>query len=377
MSKTITLWFIIILMAGACDKNKTLPSSARTYGSGPSGADADAVAAMASVSVLLDETNIPACTPVLRGKVYYIASTGSFQYCNGSGWVKLPGVVGASGSPGVTMLVAANPEPKGDKCAEGGQKLRSGYDLSGDGALSDGEVTTTAYLCNGMPGILGLVGTSSFISMTELPNGTTPGALGAKCPAGGQWLKIGNDTNRNGVFDSSEIQTQANICNGIDGYSIVSRVTDIILPSSDCPTGGSKIELSRDLQRDGSQVPPIQTTYICDGAAGAAGSSGSAGSNGADGSSGNNGTNGANLLTKIQPLAANEIGANGAACVAGGIWLKLGLDINADTILQDPDEVQTQANICNGTTAPAAGTAIPDPPTGGSSSSDSGSSSSG
>jgi len=56
---------------------------------------------------------------------------------------------GADGKDGHTALVRLDEEPAGENCQEGGTAVHSGIDDDGDGQLSDGEITSTAYICNG------------------------------------------------------------------------------------------------------------------------------------------------------------------------------------------------------------------------------------
>jgi len=67
-----------------------------------------------------------------------------------------PGANGENGGPGLTSLLRTSPiNPGDDGCTAGGQKIEAGVDdgsggaTAGDGVLDDGEVDSTAILCNG------------------------------------------------------------------------------------------------------------------------------------------------------------------------------------------------------------------------------------
>jgi hypothetical protein len=58
------------------------------------------------------------------------------------------GATGAPGAPGLVSLVKMDAEPAGTNCLNGGTRVQSGVDASGNGALEAGEVTQAQYLCN-------------------------------------------------------------------------------------------------------------------------------------------------------------------------------------------------------------------------------------
>ena len=104
------------------------------------------------------------------------------------------------------------------------------------------------------------------------------------CPDGGTELAIGVDYNDNGVLDSSEVGTYEKVCNGVagsDGQNGVNGVNgadgtdgyDSLISSSsepagsNCASGGHKMEIGSDLNRDGQMDANevANTLYICDG----------------------------------------------------------------------------------------------------------------
>jgi hypothetical protein len=105
--------------------------------------------------------------------------TSTSYVCNGG--------AGGAGAAGVSARVQVSAEPEGTNCARGGQKIESGLDANGNGALDSNEVTATAYVCNGAqgksgcsaaPGALSLVGalaTLAWAGMARRRRGTDRG----------------------------------------------------------------------------------------------------------------------------------------------------------------------------------------------------------
>ena len=73
------------------------------------------------------------------------------------------------GAPGGTSLVNVETETEGANCPYGGRRVESGVDTNGDGALSPDEVTATAYVCNGD---VGDTGAGALVTSAEEPAGT-------------------------------------------------------------------------------------------------------------------------------------------------------------------------------------------------------------
>ncbi|MBU1537941.1 VCBS repeat-containing protein [Myxococcota bacterium] len=114
------------------------------------------------------------------------------------------------GADGLSTLVWVTPEPNGTNCPEGGQKVETGLDDNGDGTLDSEEVSTLVYLCHGEGGAEGTAGPTGLVSVTNEPAGTN-------CPAGGQKLETGLDTDVNGVLDPGEVESTVYVCDGEDG----------------------------------------------------------------------------------------------------------------------------------------------------------------
>ncbi len=115
---------------------------------------------------------LPRCNHARQGAVAYIESEDKLVACLDHHWEEVPlkvgppgpkGAPGASGPQGpIGELGAAGPagsdghdsllriiaEPPGDNCRDGGQKIEVGTDVDDNGVLDDGEVQSTAYICN-------------------------------------------------------------------------------------------------------------------------------------------------------------------------------------------------------------------------------------
>jgi hypothetical protein len=106
------------------------------------------------------------CVAIGAGAVAYASASQTLLACVAGTWtqVALPqgamgpaGPMGTMGTPGLAgpagpaSLVDVELEQPGPNCATGGQRITVGIDGDGDGALKDGEITKTAYVCNGVP----------------------------------------------------------------------------------------------------------------------------------------------------------------------------------------------------------------------------------
>jgi len=92
---------------------------------------------------------------------------------------------------------------------------------------------------------------------------------GASCPSGGQKIEIGLDANRNGTLETSEIQLTKYLCNGSNGLTSLVNTT-AISRGSDCVDGGIKLEVGVDINGNGLlESQEVQSTrFICNGADG-------------------------------------------------------------------------------------------------------------
>lgn len=99
------------------------------------------------------------------------------------------GDAGPAGAQGTPALLKTSAEAAGANCASGGTKIESGLDTDGDGSLAAGEVTSTAYVCDGATGADGADGAAG----TNGTNGTngTDGDDGADGADGADGLCAG------------------------------------------------------------------------------------------------------------------------------------------------------------------------------------------
>ena len=158
-----------------------------------------------------------------------------------------------NGEDGKTSLTVVVTESKGANCISGGVKITSGVDSNKNGILEENEITTTAYVCNGIDGIN---------SLTKVTNES----VGSNCQFGGLKIDSGIDSNRNGILDDTEIGSTTYVCNGIDGFTTIVNITDEII-GSNCKNGGVKITSGIDLNRNGTlDVSEIDVTrFVCNG----------------------------------------------------------------------------------------------------------------
>lgn len=122
--------------------------------------------------------------------------------CGGSG--SAPANAPAPSATAPTALTRTKAEAAGTHCAEGGARVDVGSDNDGNGVLSDGEVTSTLYVCNA-PGSNGANGQTSLVRMLVEPVGTN-------CPQGGTKVLAGKDGNGNGALEDSEVSSFAYVC---------------------------------------------------------------------------------------------------------------------------------------------------------------------
>jgi photosystem II stability/assembly factor-like uncharacterized protein len=115
-----------------------------------------------------------------------------------------------NGGSGLNALVLISNEPAGVNCANGGKKVDAGQDINRNGMLDPAEITTAAYVCNGINGSNGTNGLNSLMSIVPEP-------VGAFCTYGGNKVSSGLDSNANGILDPAEITASNYVCNGAPG----------------------------------------------------------------------------------------------------------------------------------------------------------------
>ncbi|MEO9484489.1 MAG: hypothetical protein ABJG47_13620 [Ekhidna sp.] len=225
---------------------------------------------------------------------------------------------GVDGINGFNALVEVQNEPVGDNCSSGGTRISIGQDSNENELLDDSEIVSTSYVCNGSPGSAG----TALVVRTSAEN------PGENCESGGTLLEIGADLNSNTTLDDDEVQTAFFICNGqdngnggSDGLNSLIRAT----PLEDCGgngVSGLRIEIGLDANGNGqldTDPNEVQSTYeLC------------------------NGTNGVNAILSC---VNEDAGDN---CANGGISIEIGLDSNANGMLDEDEKIGEPKFVCNG-----------------------------
>lgn len=215
------------------------------------------------------------------------------------------GPQGIQGDKGINSLINISDEISGSNCENGGLKIEAGLDNNSNGILENNEVQSTKYVCNGNNGSNSLT-----TVVTE--------AKGENCENGGIKINSGLDANNNGILEDTEIMSSAYVCNGIDGNTSLTRITNENA-GLNCENGGLKIEYGLDLNNNAElNDNEVQyTTYTC------------------------NGLNGDLSLINITDEA------EGTTCENGGIKIESGIDSNNNNLL-DASEIHTTKYVCNG-----------------------------
>ena len=96
-----------------------------------------------------------------------------------------------NGVDGLTSLMSTSAEAAGENCADGGVRVDVGLDVNSNSILDAGEITNTAYICNGASGVNGTNGTNG----TDGTNGSggSNGQDGADGTDGGPCTVVDNN----------------------------------------------------------------------------------------------------------------------------------------------------------------------------------------
>jgi len=225
---------------------------------------------------------------------------------------------GPTGPRGFNSLVKVTAVSPGAVCSAGGKKIEVGTDANNNGTLDVTEIQDTFTVCNGVAGVNGTNGHLALVKITPMPVGST------ECPTGGQKIESGLDLNDNANLENNEVIGQPKYIQ--NGLSTLTKITTEAA-GANCATGGSKVQTGVDDNGNGTleDAEVDHTSYICSGSNGAAGA---------------NGTNGHNALVKTTP----------SATCAGGFKVEFGVDLNDNNTLDanEIDNAQTK-EICNGT----------------------------
>ncbi|MBL8951222.1 MAG: CSLREA domain-containing protein [Myxococcaceae bacterium] len=174
---------------------------------------------------------------------------------------------------------------------------------------------------------------------------TTAEPAGSNCPSGGTRLQVGPDDGDgdsvpfDGVLQDGEVEQTRYVCNGAAGARALVTATALGFGDARCADGGTRIDAGLDDDGDGtldaSEVD--STASLCNGATGKV------------------------VLVRLTSLAAGH-----RECAAGGVQLDTGVDDDGDGML-GPAELDDTRSVCNGATGQAGpeGPAGPAGPSGG------------
>ncbi len=181
--------------------------------------------------------------------------TGTAYVCDGTG--------GLDGSHGFNSLVTVNSEPSGEICVQAGQRIDFGMDSNRNNILGGDEITSTTYVCNGVPGAQGDEGLNGKMALIAINNEP----VGSHCDYGGQRIDSGLDNDGSNALDSNEVTSTAYICNGSNGQGGLNALVDMNQEQvgANCRNGGIRIDTGVDFNRnnvlDFDEI--TKTDYVC------------------------------------------------------------------------------------------------------------------
>ena len=112
-----------------------------------------------------------------------------------------------------SSVVRLDAEPAGANCAEGGVAIRSGLDDDRNGVLSEGEVASTEYICNGGDGVDGMDGMDGMDGTDGVAVRVSAAPWGGECVHGGTRVEVGRDDDGDGVLGDDEVDETQYACN--------------------------------------------------------------------------------------------------------------------------------------------------------------------
>lgn len=227
---------VALLMAGCGDGGPNDPSDKGA----PAAVQVAALYAVASVAAepagancLEGGARIAAGIDTNRNGVLDLAEVSTAQYvCNGAtgltGASGVAGLAGATGSAGPVgpagtgSLVRLDPEPAGVHCVNAGWQVSVGSDTNNNGRLDSSEVSSVAYVCNGLTGAAGATGSNGSNGVNGLSSllDLLAEPAGANCLYGGTRVQTGLDGNRNGLLDVGEVTSTSYVCHGPPGPGV-------------------------------------------------------------------------------------------------------------------------------------------------------------
>ena len=249
---------------------------------------------------------------------------------NYNGWLDLGEISDVSFAcaarvDGATSLIGVAQEPAGAHCAEGGLRITAGLDDDDDGVLSANEIESTAYSCDGDPGVdgedgrHGVDGEDGFTTLIDVSD--EPPSPDGECLFGGTRIEAGLDLDRNGELSDEEITAVQVVCvvPVNEHMTLVSNSQE--LPGDHCEHGGVRTDIGidddNDMQLDPEEVD--DTTYLCNEV----------------------------ILVPGQTALLVSIPATETQCPFGGYVLTSGLDADYDGVL-DSEEIANVLLVCDG-----------------------------
>lgn len=153
---------------------------------------------------------------------------------------------------------------------------------------------------------------------------TVPEVAGVNCATGGTKVQAGQDVNKSGTLDASEVTVTQYVCNGATGIQGTAGAAGATGATGATGAAGATGATG------------------ATGAAGATGAPGSAGAAGAAGSTGATGAQGATGLSTLLTLTTEPAGAN---CAYGGTRADAGVDTDRSGVL-DTNEITSTNFVC-------------------------------
>jgi hypothetical protein len=150
-------------------------------------------------------------------------------------------------------------------------------------------------------------------------------ALTDACPAGGVEVELGVDQNGDGTLSADEVTRIVTICNGESGKAALIDVRDEA-EGDGCPSGGIRVLSGLDADSDEilDDEEVVRNELLCHGSAG---------------------TNGVTTIVQLQEVEAGE------QCSAGGVNIIIGIDMDGDDALSEP-EIRQEGVVCHGEPGP-------------------------
>ncbi len=218
--------------------------------------------------------------------------------------------------PGDFKVIATDVAVGDSDCPQGGKRYESFTDVDGNSTY-DSKVDTNynaKKICNGLNGTASLSGANPGVSLTVINSGDI------QCPTGGLKLDLFRDINGNGTYESAvdTFHTIKYICHGSNNITVTKTLAS---GDSVCTSGGTEVNTFTDINNNGtyeSTIDKNSNTYkVC---------------------------HGQKALVLSSILASGD-----TTCPAGGTQLTSCIDSNGDAACTSgPDLNYASQKICSG-----------------------------